>query len=195
MEVWDSDMRTEHMKMMMRHNETSPAGLQVMSLCFLCCSLTDRRRWTQQHQSDSPNRFYQRTTPTGGDVLSSGRGRLQSSRCSFSFVLVTWKLKIILLLGQKINNCVFVVSRRKPEKRSDKSAQILSKEEIALWVNITFRFVYCWNYLNVKVLFVRKVDFWVFQHNQLLCYTSGMLPTEMSIILGKEMEYENRIKE
>lgn len=141
MEVWDTDMRTEHMKMMMRHNEMSPAGLQVMLLCFLCCSLTDRWRWAQQHQSDAPNRFYQRSTPTGGDVLSSGRGRLQSSRCSFSFLLVTWKLKIILLLGQKINNCVFVVSRRKPEKRSDKSAQILSKEEVALWVNITFRFM------------------------------------------------------
>lgn len=141
MEVWDTDMRTEHMKMMMRHNEMSPAGLQVMLLCFLCCSLTDRWRWAQQHQSDAPNRFYQRSTPTGGDVLSSGRGRLQTSRCSFSFLLVTWKLKIILLLGQKINNCVFVVSRRKPEKRSDKSAQILSKEEVALWVNITFRFM------------------------------------------------------
>lgn len=55
--------------------------------------------------------------------------------------------------------------------------------------------VYCYSYLNLKVLFVRKIDFWAYQHNQLLCYTSGMLPSEMSIILVKKMEYENRIKE
>lgn len=195
MEVWDTDMRTEHMKMMMRHNETSPAGLQVMSLCFLCCSLTDRWRWAQQHQSDAPNRFYQRSTPTGGDVLSSGRGQDAPSLFFWSpgnwRLFCCWVKKLIIVClwsaGGSRRRGQINQLRFSPKKKSH--CELTSHSDSCLL------HVYCYSYLNLKVLFVRKIDFWAYQHNQLLCYTSGMLPSEMSIILSKEMEYENRIKE